>query len=58
VVAGAAFIVSSGPCPVRKRGGVHSDVSVETVDAVSPARPATTRGSNDQNLWMTRGEAA
>src|SRR6188472_1111684 len=32
------------PCPVRKRGGVHSDVWVETVDAVSPTRPATARG--------------
>src|SRR5262245_26243412 len=28
VVAGAAVIVGSEPCPVRKRGGVHSDVWV------------------------------
>ncbi len=52
VVAGVAFIVSSGLCPVRKRGGVHSDVSVVTVDVVSPARPAAARGDASHSLTV------
>src|ERR1700751_5964702 len=37
-------------CPVTNRGGVHSDVLMESVDALSPVRPATARGDASHSL--------